>query len=49
MPVDNETNRATRVKSAVVDGKRVRVGVRSGGEVGGAAGKKAAAGGKKED
>ena len=48
MPVDNETNRATRVKSAVVDGKRVRVGVRSGAEVGGA-GKKAAAGGKKED
>jgi large subunit ribosomal protein L24 len=36
MPVDNESNRPTRVKTAVVEGKRVRVGVRSGSEVGAA-------------
>lgn len=48
MPVDNETNQPTRVKTIEKDGKRVRVGVRSGAEVG-SAGKKAAAGGKKED
>lgn len=49
MPVDSETNRPTRVRSVEKDGKRVRVGVRSGAEVGGAAAKKAASGGKKED
>ncbi len=48
MPVDSETNRPTRVKSVEKDGKRVRVGVRSGAEVGGST-KKAASGGKKED
>jgi large subunit ribosomal protein L24 len=48
MPIDPETNRPTRVKSAVKDGRRIRVGVRSGAEVGVVA-KKAASGGKKED
>ncbi|MDA1193605.1 MAG: 50S ribosomal protein L24 [Planctomycetota bacterium] len=48
MPIDPETNRPTRVKSADKDGRRIRVGVRSGAEVG-ASVKKAAAGGKKED
>lgn len=48
MPVDTETNRPTRVKSVEVDGKRTRVGVRSGAEVGVSA-KKAADSGKKED
>ncbi len=47
MPIDNESNRPTRVKSAIVDGKRVRVGVRTGAEVGAAA--KGAASQKKED
>ena len=48
MPVDSETNRPTRVKTVELDGQRVRVGVRSGAEVG-ASTKKAASGGKKED
>ena len=48
MPVDAETNKPTRVKSVEKDGQRVRVGVRSGAEVG-VATKKPAAGGKKED
>jgi large subunit ribosomal protein L24 len=54
MPVDSETNRPTRVASRVVDGKRTRVGVRSGAEVGKAASQKAASqkasgkGGKKK-
>jgi large subunit ribosomal protein L24 len=47
MPIDTESNRPTRVKSAVVDGKRARVGVRSGAVVG-AVTKKAAPSGKKE-
>ena len=41
MPVDTETNRPTRVVSKVIDGKRRRVGVRSGQAVGGPAGKAA--------
>ena len=54
MPVDSETNRPTRVKSAQQDGERVRVGVRSGAEVGTTgkkadSTKKAASSGKKED
>jgi large subunit ribosomal protein L24 len=45
MPIDPNTNEPTRVSSKVVDGQRVRVGRKSGAELGGMAAKSA---GKKE-
>ena len=34
MPIDPETSRPTRIAKKLVDGKRTRVGIRSGAEVG---------------
>jgi len=48
MPIDSETNQPTRVVSKMVDGKNVRVGVRSGAEVGTGPKKAASKAGKKE-
>ncbi|MDJ0520912.1 MAG: 50S ribosomal protein L24 [Planctomycetota bacterium] len=50
MPIDPETNKPTRVAKKVVEGKRTRVGIRSGSEVGAApkAAAKPAKGSKKE-
>ena len=42
MPIDPDSNEPTRTSSKVVDGKRVRVGRKSGAELGGAAAKPAA-------
>ena len=39
MPIDPESNEPTRVSAKVVDGKRVRVGRKSGAELGGSAAK----------
>jgi len=46
MPIDPDTNKPTRVAKKVVEGRRQRVGVRSGAEVGGAPKKGADQGGK---